>query len=172
MSDDVLIAAFLESRSEKAFTDLYRRHAAAAYGLAVRLCGAAAAEDVAQEAWIRAIRRLHTFDRRSAFRTWLCGIVVNCCREVWRRRDENHDAIEVAAASDFTRALDVREALDRLAPGYRAVLVLHDLYGYTHAEIGRLLDLDEGTSKSQLSRGRRTLRALLKDTAHASTHGQ
>ena len=165
--DDSLIAAFLESRSDEAFTDLYRRHAAAAYGLAVRLCGTAAAEDVAQEAWIRAMRRLEAFDRRSAFRTWLCGIVVNCCRERWRLHQRAHEAIEPATTSDFTRALDVREALERLAPGYRAVLVLHDLYGYTHAEIARLLDLDEGTSKSQLSRGRGALRALLKDTTHA-----
>lgn len=167
VDDDVLIAAFVESRSEAAFTALYRRHAAAAYGLAVRLCGRTGAEDVAQDAWIRAMRRLHAFDRRSAFRTWLCGIVVNCCRERWRTQPPEAEPVEPAATSDFTRALDVREALERLAPGYRAVLVLHDLYGYTHAETARLLDVDEGTSKSQLSRGRRALRALLKDTTHA-----
>lgn len=167
MDDDFLIAAFVESRSDAAFTALYRRHAAAVYGLAVRLCGQAAADDIAQDAWIRAMRRLEVFDGRSAFRTWLCGIVVNCCRERWRSRAPDGEPSETSADGDFTRVLDVREALARLAPGYRAVLVLHDLYGYTHAEIARLLDLDEGTSKSQLSRGRRALRALLKDTTHA-----
>jgi RNA polymerase sigma-70 factor (ECF subfamily) len=167
MDDDILIAAFLESRSDAAFTALYRRHAAAVYGLAVRLCGQAAADDIAQDAWIRAMRRLEAFDGRSAFRTWLCGIVVNCCRERWRSSTSEGEPIDTGTASDFTRVLDVREALAQLAPGYRAVVVLHDLYGYTHDEIARLLDLDEGTSKSQLSRGRRALRTLLKDTTHA-----
>ena len=74
--DHELIATFLTARSEEAFTVLYRRHAAAVYGLALRLAGYSAAEDVAQDAWVRAIRGLSRFKGQSQFRTWLCGIVV------------------------------------------------------------------------------------------------
>jgi RNA polymerase sigma-70 factor (ECF subfamily) len=60
--------------------------------------------------------------------------------------------------------LDVRRALEGLAPGYRAVLVLHGIYGYSHAEVADLLGISEGTSKSQLLRGRRALRHALLET--------
>src|SRR5262245_1528706 len=156
------VAAFLERRTEEAFLALYRRHAPAMYGLALRLLGGrrSDADDVLQEAWLRAIRRLPEFRWASALRTWLCGLTINCCRERFREPlfEELTEAVEVGATE---AAIDVERALAGLAPGYRAVLILHDLEGYTHAEIAAALRIEAGTSKSQLSRARQLLRDRL-----------
>ena len=161
-SDDRLLDAFARGRSEPAFFALYDRHAPAMYALACRLMGGEAdAADVLQEAWMRALTRLDHFRRESSLRTWLCGFIVNCCRE--RFREPLFEAIEDAAATPASTELriDLDRALRSLAPGYRAVVVLHDVEGYTHQEIARALRIDEGTSKSQLSRGREALRRRL-----------
>jgi RNA polymerase sigma-70 factor (ECF subfamily) len=163
LDDRSAVERFLRERSESAFDDLYSRHAPAMYALARRLLGASGEEDdVLQEAWIRAIRKLPGFRWESALRTWLCGVVVNCCRE--RFRDPLFDPVPEDlpapdAGADAT--LLIERALARLPPGYRAIVILHDVEGFTHAEIGTLLAIDPGTSKSQLFRGRRQLRRLL-----------
>jgi RNA polymerase sigma-70 factor (ECF subfamily) len=166
------VERFLAERSEAAFDELYARHAPAMYALARRLLGANAEEDdVLQDAWIRAIRALPSFRWDSALRTWLCGIIVNCCRE--RFRAPLFEAVPEDLPAPSTGAdvvLSLERALAHLSPGYRAIVVLHDVEGFTHAEIGTLLGIDPGTSKSQLFRGRRLLRRMLGENAeeHAS----
>lgn len=137
------------------------------------------------DAWIRAVERLDTFEWRSALRSWLCGFVVHRWREVRRARgreasgdpDENpaggrrgggtDDASKHSATDSRLDAtadrVDLERAVRGLPDGYRAVLVLHDIQGYTHEEIGVLLGIETGTSKSQLSRARRTLRQALNE---------
>jgi RNA polymerase sigma-70 factor (ECF subfamily) len=166
-SDAELVAAVLARGDEARFRTLYRRHTPALHRLALRLTGGAAAdaEDAVQESWIRAARRLDSFRGASAFRTWLSGILVNCCREV--RRDATRRAEEPLEDGGRTThdgptlRLDLERAIAALAPGYREVLVLHDVEGYTHEEIAGLLGVESGTSKSQLSRARHALRAAL-----------
>jgi RNA polymerase sigma-70 factor (ECF subfamily) len=163
LDDSSLIAAFLAGRSEEAFRRLYEAHTGGMYALALRLLGGrdrSFAEDVVQDAWVRAITRLAGFRAESSLRTWLCGIVVNCCREALRNPSfvEEADPGVPAPGED---ALDVERALQRLAPGFRAVLVLHEVEGHTHEEIGRMLGIEAGTSKSQLSRARAALRRML-----------
>jgi RNA polymerase sigma-70 factor (ECF subfamily) len=169
MQDDEALDAFARDRSDRAFRTLYDRHAPAMYALAFRLLGGRAADaaDALQDAWTRAIPRFDTFRRESSLRTWLCGFVVNCCRE--RLRGPLFVAVddEVSVSSvrggDF-RVLDsiaLERALAALPAGARTVVILHDIEGYTHREIAAALGIDEGTSKSQLSRGRATLRRLL-----------
>jgi len=146
---------------EETFRRLYAAHAGAMYLLAVRLTGGEGreAEDVVQEAWLRCAAGRAKFGGRSALRTWLCGIVVNCARE--RRR-------EVLAVTDFEDVpvaprdrVDLERAVRELPDGFREVLVLHDVYGYTHDEIATLLGIAAGTSKSQLSRARQRIREVL-----------
>src|SRR5262249_9648083 len=86
--DRALITAVVGTRDEAAFRALYRRHTPALYRLALRLGGSdeSWAEDLVQQTWIRAVEVLPGFAWRSAFRTWLLGIAVNCAREDWRRR--------------------------------------------------------------------------------------
>jgi RNA polymerase sigma-70 factor (ECF subfamily) len=123
------------------------------------------AEDVVQESWIRAVGGVARFAWQSSLRTWLCSIVVNCCREVWRETRQDLVVVEDAqvgvAADDVVGRIDVAAALARLPTGYRAVIVLHDIVGYTHEEIAERLGIEPGTSKSQLSRARRAMRRAL-----------
>jgi RNA polymerase sigma-70 factor (ECF subfamily) len=102
--------------------------------------------------------------------TWLGGIAINCARELWREgrgRDEAHDEerdeVPVARGSPAgpEDRIDLERAIERLPQGYRQVFVLHDVEGYTHEEIGGLLGIEAGTSKSQLSHARRRLRSAL-----------
>ncbi|HYE88090.1 MAG TPA: RNA polymerase sigma factor [Vicinamibacterales bacterium] len=165
-ADEQLLASFLDDRSDAAFRALYERHAPAMYALAFRLMGGreADAADALQDAWARAWLRLESFRAESSLRTWLCGFVVNCCRE--RFRGPMFEALpdEAAPSSSRELRLDLERALASLSAGHRAVLVLHDIEGYTHREIAAVLDIDEGTSKSQLSRGRAALRKRLTDS--------
>jgi len=169
-ADRSLVARFLATRDEEAFRWLYRRHAAALWALALRLLGgdAAGAEEAVQEAWTRAVEGLAGFRGESRLRTWLLGIVVHCCRE--RRRDRPTEPLpdpggtapplHALAGGDADR-LELERALARLAGGFREVLLLHDVVGFTHDEIAARLGIEPGTSKSQLSRARAALRAIL-----------
>lgn len=130
------------------------------------------AEEIVQETWIRAVRGLPGFEWRSTLRTWLTGIAVNCFREHLRRRRRGpgpsvRDPADLALPDARTTVLasaqriDLERAIAGLPDGYREVLILHDVQGYTHAEIAGLLGIAPGTSKSQLARGRRALRKVL-----------
>ena len=141
--------------------------------MALRLAGGnhSDAEDVVQEAWTRATRRLAGFEWRSSLSTWLQSIVINCARERWRVATweslGDADAVEPQERKGFRtahwvgEAIDLERAIASLPEGYRAVLVLHDVEGYTHTEIAALCGISEGTSKSQLFHARRALRAKL-----------
>jgi RNA polymerase sigma-70 factor, ECF subfamily len=132
------------------------------FGLALRIAAQRAdAEDALQEAWLRATGALGAFGWRSSLRTWLCGFVVNCVREQQRNRHDTTQAVEVTSEAGIEGSLDVEAALETLAPGHREVLVLHDVMGFTHEEIGELLGVEAGTSKSQLFRARSALRLRL-----------
>ncbi len=169
MIDAELLEAFSRERSDRTFLPLYDRHGAAMYALAYRLLGGreADAADALQEAWLRAIPRLESFRRESSLRTWLCGFIVNCCRERFRGPlfEELSDELSVSSvrSSDLRvlGTIDLERALASLPPGARTVVILHDIEGYTHREIATALGIDEGTSKSQLSRGRDALRRRL-----------
>lgn len=171
--DAELVARFCAAADEAAFRALYARHSPALYALLRRLAGASA-EDALQETWMRAARRLGTFRGESALRTWLFGIAVNAARETWRGREPaGADMAEVSAGGrpGTDVALDLHRAVAALPHGYRAVLLLHDSWGYTHAEVGALLGVDEGTSKSQLAHARAAVRRRLAGGRLARTGG-
>jgi RNA polymerase sigma-70 factor (ECF subfamily) len=163
-SDEDLVVAFRRDGDETAFRHLFRRHSPMMYALARRMLGrvGSEAEDAVQEAWVRAVGALATFGWRSSLRTWLVGITINCCREILRVRSPGFQLgaeLEPSpGAATREERLDLERAIERLPDGYRAVLVLHDIEGLTHAEIADRLGIDLGTSKSQLSRARRALR--------------
>jgi RNA polymerase sigma-70 factor (ECF subfamily) len=145
------------------------------YRLALRQLGGDthAAQEVVHEAWIRAADRMATFRGDAALRTWLCGFVIRIAHEAVRRtgRETTMESPELPADDKrltgvFDR-VDLERAIGALAPGFRQVLVLHDVEGYTHEEIAGLLDIVPGTSKSQLARARAALRLALTGGAHA-----
>ena len=174
-SDRRLVKIFLLRKSEKVFRELYRRHSGALYRVAWRLLGGVRqdAEDVVQETWIRAVEGLPRFRWGSSLRTWLVGITINRSRELMRARsrspagDEVQDTVAEQARPSPDR-IDLELAIARLPSGSREVLILHEIEGYTHEEIGRLLGIDEGTSKSQLHHARRALRGWLETQGGAS----
>ena len=136
---------------------LFRHHWPTAYRAAYLVVhDAAAAEDIAQEAFLAAVRALDRFDRRRPFGPWLHRIVVNRAIDWSRRRAlrgevELHEAPVDQPPSDV--GADTVALMRQLSPEHRAVIVLRHLLGYTPGEIARLLDLPRGTVNSRLRRG-------------------
>ena len=166
--DPELAASYLAHRDEGAFRALYRRHTPALLGLARRLAGnrVTEAEEIVQEAWVRAAGVLSAFRWESSLRTWLSGFVVNVWRERSRSAAWGSAPTEVSEPEDPTpftprEHIDLERAVAALPDGFRAVIVLHDIEGFTHEEIADQLSIEPGTSKSQLARARRVLRARL-----------
>lgn len=167
-ADRLLAERVRRDGDEEAFRSLYRRYTPGLYRFVLRLLGGNEfdAEDIVQQTWINAVEALGRFRWEASFRTWLHGIALNCCRGLFRRRDARWLTLEdgapiVGPSSRTHERLDLEAALARLAPGYRSVVLLHDVEGFTHEEIGQRLGISANTSKSQLSRGRRQLRSLL-----------
>lgn len=170
LDEPSLIRCFLAERGEAAFRELYRRQTPVLYRVAARFAAGSAArpDDIVQEAWLRGITRLSGFRFEASLRTWMTAIVINVAREMLRPRAEVipfESLAEEPPHPDADPAViaerDLAPLLLELPAGYRAVLVLHDLEGFTHAEIGAALGIAIGTAKSQLSRARAAARALL-----------
>jgi RNA polymerase sigma-70 factor (ECF subfamily) len=145
--------------STEAFAELFRRHWPRAHRAAwLVVHDATAAEDVAQEAFLAAVRALDRFDRRRPFGPWLHRIVVNRAIDYARARElrrEVADAGVEPAAVDRADAPgeDVVAALSALPPDQRAVIVMRHLLGFTPGEIASALGLPRGTVNSRLRRG-------------------
>lgn len=170
-SEGALIRGAL-SGSEADLEALFRRHWPRAYRTAFLIVhDHAAAEDIAQEAFVAAFRRLDRFDRHRRFAPWLGAIVANraidWARARTARRESTHEAPEPTAPREAPTGRYSEEllaALAALTPEHRAVIVLRYLLEYTPGEIARALELPRGTVNSRLRRGLDTLETRLKDT--------
>ena len=173
MDPDVQLAA---DGDVAAFERIYRRHHSRVYSLCLRMLrNASQAEDLTQEVFIQLYRKLHTFRGDSAITTWLHRLTVNQVLMHFRKpivksevtADEEATPVPIAGGSERPDRMAVidhialREAIDQLAPGYRLILLLHDVEGYEHQEIARMLGCAVGTSKSQLHKARMRVRELL-----------
>jgi len=163
MEDRLLVTAFLLTRSETVFRQLYRKHSHSIFRIALQMVNKdiATAEDIVQEAWLRAVDQLPHFRWQSSFRTWLSGIAINCAREALRKRSAWSEHVDLQYLPAQDERIDLQGALAMLPKGYREVLLLHDMEGYTHNEIAGILDISEGTSKSQLFHARRAVKRML-----------
>ena len=157
-----------------AFEALYRRHSARIHGLVWRLCGGdhGLAEDLLQEAFVRAWQKLDRFRGESRFGTWLHRLSANVALSDRRSRlrrariespmDELAERTAVGAHDvSAGQHQDLEQAIRALPHRARSVLVLYDLEGYSHAEIAALTGMAEGSSKAQLHRARKLLREAL-----------
>lgn len=169
-ADRELVAAYLAGRGEAEFRRLYATHAPRLYLWLLRLCGGreTEAEDLMQETWLRAAEKLPQFRWESALSTWLGGIAWNAYREASRRSPRLSPAPDVPweapgspPETEPASRFDLERALRELPDGYREVLLLHDVEGFTHEEIAERLGIAAGTSKSQLARAREWLRRRL-----------
>jgi RNA polymerase sigma-70 factor (ECF subfamily) len=144
---------------------LFRAHWRSAHRAAFLVVqDAPAAEDIAQEAFLAAIRQLDRFDRSRPFGPWLHRIVVNRAID-WARRRQLRAETELFEEGGFDAGPDLSDetlaALARLTPEHRAVIVLRHLLGYSPGEIAALLDLPRGTVNSRLRRGLDTLKETI-----------
>ncbi|MEO1051002.1 MAG: RNA polymerase sigma factor [Bacteroidota bacterium] len=169
MDDRQLVEQFLKTKSEKAFRQLYRERTPHLYQMALRLTqDDSLSDELIQEMWVIAIRKLAEFQWRSALKTWLTGILVNLYRNHRKANEKmdalaDEDSVEVSSELTFSNAHDLEAGIAQLPPGYRQIIILHDVEGYKHREIAQLLDITEGTSKSQLFHARKTLRTFLSE---------
>ena len=153
-----------------AFRELYEAHVGRVHALCLRLAGTREeAEEHTQDVFVRAWERLGTFRGESAFSTWLHRLTVNEVLQARRtagRRSARVTLVDDAESLErvtmpLTPSPDLSHAIASLPEGARTIFVLHDIEGYQHEEIGRLLGIADGTSKAQLFRARRLLRERL-----------
>ena len=170
LESDRALAEQVLAGDERAFRRLYGRHTPRLYLLVLRLLGGAEADaqDVVQDAWLKAVEGLGRFRWDASFGTWISAIGLNVARECLRKQsrrpeealEPEHDQPE-RAPLEHVDTMDLERAIRGLPPGYRTVLVLHDVEGYRHEEIAQRLGIAVGTSKAQLFHARRAMRAAL-----------
>ena len=165
-----------EAASEESFEAIYRQQAPRIYSLACRMAGSPEdGEDLLQEIFLQAYRKLGSFKGESSVGTWLYRLALNHCLDYVRSRQakmtrlteslDAETAIEPAGRRDTPIArLDLDRALERLPDGCREAFVLHDVEGLDHKEVAERLGIAEGTSKSQVFKARLKLRAMLGTT--------
>jgi RNA polymerase sigma-70 factor (ECF subfamily) len=174
---DLELAERCQQGDAEAFEELYRQHSTRLYSLALRMTGSAeAAEDLLQEVFLQAHRKLRTFRGESSLGTWLYRLAMNLCLDHLRGRqarmgkvtdslDDDGAAEPVSpapAAPLAVNRIDLERAIGRLPEGCRAVFLLHDVEGFDHREVAKILGISEGTSKSQVHKARVKLRAMLR----------
>jgi RNA polymerase sigma-70 factor (ECF subfamily) len=169
VSDEEHVARALAG-DVKAFEHLYRRHAGGVYAVCMRISvDPVRADELTQETFVRAWENLSGFRGESAFEHWIRKIAVNTSlvalrslrrRGSWEVLSEDIEAY--ASTQDGRHSnIDLEKAIGSLPPQARAVLVMHDVEGYRHEEIARLMNIATGTSKAQLHRARKLLREAL-----------
>lgn len=167
------ILARARAGDRQAHAVLYRAYASMVFTLARRILGSRAlAEDVVQDSFVEVIRKAAQFRGDADIGAWIKRIAINKClsqlRSPWARRrlavaddEASRDASGAAHDAPAEQQLELLRALDALPAMARAVVWLHDVEGYTHKEIGRLMSRSTSFSKSQLARAYRQLRSHL-----------
>lgn len=172
---DVRLAARCRAGDLAAFEEIYRVHSTRLYAVAYRMLGHAEdAEDMLQEIFLLAFRKMTSFKGDSSLGTWLYRLGMNACldrlRSKARRNDQQTEWLDdelppvratTQAGGGVLHRLDLERALRALPTGCRTAFLLHDVEGFEHREIAAMLGIAEGTSKSQVHKARMRLRGLL-----------
>jgi RNA polymerase sigma factor (sigma-70 family) len=167
--DDDLVARARRGEME-AFEALYKRHSSAIFGLTLRMLqNRADAEDMLQEIFLQAYDRLPSFEGRSAFGTWLYRLSVNRCLDHLRSRSAKEQNRTEPLTTDFpghsaavgARGLELERAIGELPASSRAAFLLHHVAGFDHKEVGEMMGIAVGTSKSLVHRARTRLKEAL-----------
>ncbi len=164
-----------------AFETLFELHSRRVYALCLRMVSdPTEAEDLAQDAFLQLFRKIHTFRGESAFSSWLHRLTANVVLMSFRRKKLQATSLDEMMRSDDDNEvprlmlggtdpqlsgvydrLNLNTAIEALPEGYRLMFLLHDVHGYEHNEIARMLDCSIGNSKSQVHKARKRLRELL-----------
>jgi RNA polymerase sigma-70 factor, ECF subfamily len=177
-ADDMALVERVRRGDLGAFEELYRVHAGKLFSVACRMVGNPSdAEDLLQEIFLAAHRKLESFRGESALGTWLYRLATNHCLDYLRSRagraSQLTDALDdepggyqpgrSGLAEQTVTKMDLERALARLPEGCRAAFVLHDIEGLEHREVADALGIAEGTSKSQVHKARMRLRSILSE---------
>ena len=166
------LAEAARAGDQTAFAGLVRLHQRRAYLVARAIVTVHEdAEDAVQEGFVRAWQAIERLDPNQGFGAWVNRIVANAALDITRRRkvrstEELSDALQSPfrdPAQDAELKSRLAEALAQLPERARSVIVLHDVEGFTHMEIGEMLGIPGGTARSDLHHARQKLRTLLKD---------
>jgi len=176
-SNDLALARAAAKGQMSAFEELYSRHHRRVYSICLRMLqNSAEAEDLTQDVFIQLYRKIGSFRGDSAFTTWLHRMTVNQVLMHFRKRtvkfekttDEGETPIQIVAGTENSARMPIvdkiaiEKAIESLPNGYRKVFLLHDVQGYEHEEVARILGCSVGTSKSQLHKARLKMRKLLR----------
>jgi RNA polymerase sigma-70 factor, ECF subfamily len=175
--DDRKLVARCRTGDRDACEELYGRHAPRVLGLARRMVGPSDdAEDAMQDVFLAVFRKLESFRGESTLATWIYRLAMNVCLDRLRSRGSRErkvtdafdvdDAAHVAAPAPAGRLspgaqIDLERAIAALPDAARAAFLLHDVEGFDHREVGAILGIAEGTSKSQVHKARLRIRAFL-----------
>lgn len=178
MNEKELIAR-LQARDEAAFEELIRQYEKKVYSLCARMCGNAEdAEEAAQDAFLALWRGIDRFRQESSLSTWIYRLASNACIDLMRRKKKGAGSVSLDDEELFVDAVDpapqpheeaerretqrlLQEGLLSLPAEYRSILLLREIEGLSYSEISAALDLELGTVKSRISRGRTLLRNSL-----------
>ncbi|MEO8647856.1 MAG: RNA polymerase sigma factor [Acidobacteriota bacterium] len=164
-----------------AFEEIYQRHHRRVYSICLRMLqNAYEAEDLTQDVFIQLYRKIGSFRGDSAFTTWLHRLTVNQVLMHFRKRtvkfekttEEGETPVQIVNGTEnpfkmpIVDKIALENAIDQLPAGYKNVFVLHDVEGFEHEEVAKILGCSVGTSKSQLHKARLKLRKLLKKKAN------
>ena len=187
LADEQALIERAQGGEPAAFDQLVLRHQQAVFAVALRMLGNwDEAQDIAQDAFVRAYRAIGSFRQEAKLSTWLISITMNLCRNRrrwWARRkgiivaslddpaDPEHESLgeqvadpspgPAAATQQREQQQQILQALSRLDETHRSVIVLRDIQGYSYEEIAQMLGCQVGTVKSRINRARHALRALL-----------
>jgi RNA polymerase sigma-70 factor, ECF subfamily len=183
---DLELAKVAAGGNMVAFEEIYKRHHRRVYSICLRMLqNASEAEDLTQDVFIQLYRKIGSFRGDSAFTTWLHRMTVNQVLMHFRKRTVKYEKVteegetpdQVVAGSvnpekmQIVDKIALESAIAQLPDGYKNVFVLHDVEGYEHEEVARILGCSVGTSKSQLHKARLKLQKLLKKKANPRLGG-
>ncbi len=178
---DIELAKVAAKGNMTAFEEIYKRHHRRVYSVCLRMLqNTSEAEDLTQDVFIQLYRKIGSFRGDSAFTTWLHRMTVNQVLMHFRKRsvkyekatEEGEIPVQIVSGSanpERMRIIDkisLDNAIEQLPNGYKNVFVLHDVEGFEHEEVARILGCSVGTSKSQLHKARLKLQKLLKKKAN------
>ena len=159
----------------KAQYELYQLYKDRVFNIAYRMANSQQdAEDITQMAFVRVFQKIDSFRGDSAFSSWVYRLTVNICINHFRREKKKMELVvhELSELATNLKILKTNEQTSKMKPflekairalpaGYRMIFVLYDIEGYKHEEIAEMMNISEGTSKSQLHKARKELKQYL-----------
>jgi RNA polymerase sigma-70 factor (ECF subfamily) len=171
MTEEAILKGCLQN-DPTAQRELYNRYSPKMLSVCYRFAhNREDAEDMLQEGFIKIFSQMHTFGNRGAFEGWIRRIIVHTCINILKKNKKFNESVDIIHATgamvreesvpSIVQAKQIVECIRMLPIGYRTVLNLYALEGYSHREIGTMLDIEESTSRSQYTRAKAMLEEIL-----------